>query len=73
MPIFPPVVLLTADSELAALAKAAIWEDGCPVQHLTWPDQLDAVAQAPQMLLRGHDIGSDLADAVRHVWPACVT
>jgi hypothetical protein len=70
---FPPVVLLTADPELAGLAKAAVWEAGAPVQHLSWPEQLDGLAGAPRLLLRGHDVGAEVEAAVRRIWPKCST
>ncbi|MDR1117682.1 MAG: hypothetical protein LBL01_00065, partial [Bifidobacteriaceae bacterium] len=68
----PTAVLLTRDHELAALAKASMWEAGVAVHHLEHPEQLDHLWTAPRLLACGHDIGEEVASAVRGVWPSCV-
>jgi hypothetical protein len=65
------VALLTRDPELAALAKACVWEAGVAVAELTDPEQLDALEAAPGLAILGHDIGGGVAGAIRAAWPNC--
>jgi hypothetical protein len=65
------VVLLTRDQALATAATQAIWEAGAGVQRLDSPDQLDALAPVPQLIICGQDIPVAVGAAVRQTWPAC--
>ncbi|MDR0365394.1 MAG: hypothetical protein LBH68_00970 [Bifidobacteriaceae bacterium] len=67
----PGVVLLTRDQALATTAAHAIWEAGAGVQRLDSPDQLDALAPAPRLMICGQDIPAAVGAAVRQTWPTC--
>jgi len=64
-----PIVVVSADPNLAAAAHAAVLEAGAASHFASSLDDLDRYQAVPKLVICGADLGGQISEALARLWP----